>query len=112
MKLAVYVVANPDAVTACDAAPPSDQLANTYCVPLAPACVAAAIVWLDPGVHWNAHGEVQLVPSTVSTRPAGALVAVTVGSPVKFAVTVTGAIIVTFCGVVVPLNPPENPENW
>ena len=32
-----------------DAAPVSDQPAKTYCTPVAPACVAAAMVWLEPG---------------------------------------------------------------
>ncbi len=94
----------------CDAAPLSDQLANTYCTPVPPACVAAAIVWLVPGVHCTLQGDVQFVPSTVSDRPAGELATVTAtGVPVKLAVTVAAPFIVTFCGVVVPVNAPEKP---
>src|SRR5215831_19286321 len=113
LKLAVYVVAAAGAVTLCDAAPASDQLAKTNCVPVVPACVAAAIVWLEPGSHWNVHGAVHAVPSTASDRPGGVLVTVMATvAPAKLAVTVTGAFIVTFCGVAVPVNPPENPVNW
>ena len=39
----------------------------------------------------------------------GTLVMVSVNTATKLATTVTGAFIVTFCGVVVPLNPLENP---
>jgi hypothetical protein len=62
----------------CTAAPLSDQLAKTYCVPLVPACAAAAaIVCVEPGVHCNIHGDVQAALSTVSDNPAGELVTVT-----------------------------------
>jgi hypothetical protein len=44
VKFALYVVAD-DTVMECAVAPPSDQLAHTYCTPAAPAWgVAAAIV--------------------------------------------------------------------
>ena len=69
-------------------------------------------MWLDPGVHWTLHGAEHALPSTVSDNPAGALVTVTlIAEAVKFAVSVAGAFIVRFCGVVVPLNAPENPVN-
>ena len=64
-------------VTVCDAAPLSDQLVNTYCVPVVPACVAAAIVCVVPGVHCTVHGDVQAALSTVSNNPAGELATVT-----------------------------------
>ena len=51
VKVAVYVAGEFPAVTGWLAAPPSDQLANTYCVPAPPACVAAATVCEEPGVH-------------------------------------------------------------
>src|SRR4051794_34174742 len=47
VNVAVYVVDDDGAVTVCEAAPLSDQLPNRYCIPLAPACEAAAIVWLE-----------------------------------------------------------------
>jgi uncharacterized SAM-binding protein YcdF (DUF218 family) len=112
VKLAVYVAALDGAVTVWLAAPLSDQLPNTYCVPVAPACVAAAIVWLVPGVHWNEHGAVHAAASTVRLSPAGLLVTVMLtGDAVKFAVTLKGPFIVTFCGVAVPVSAPLNPEN-
>jgi hypothetical protein len=60
----------------------------------------------------NEHGDVHVLPSTVSANPAGALVTVTDVVPaVNPAVTLTGPVIVTFRGVAVPVNPPENPVN-
>lgn len=54
----------------CDSAPPSDQLAKTYRMPVPPAWgVVVIIVCWVPGVHWKVHGAVQGVPSTVSDRP-------------------------------------------
>ena len=95
-----------------DAVPPSDQLAKTYCVPAAPACVDAAIVWVDPGVHCWAHGDVHATLSTVRDSPAGELATVMLtGFAVKLAVTVAAAFIVTFCGVAVPASAPEKPAN-
>src|SRR5947209_13020255 len=112
-KVAVYVVAVDGPVTVWDAAPPSDQLAKAYCVAVAPAWVAAASVWLDPTVHWNEHGDVQAVPSTVSDNPAGELATVTAAMvELKLAVTVAAAFIVMFCGVVVPVSAPAKPVNW
>jgi hypothetical protein len=35
-----------------------------------------------------------------------------VDTAVNVAVTVTGPLIVTVCGVVVPVSPPVNPLNW
>jgi hypothetical protein len=110
--VAVYVVALAGPVTVCDAAPPSDQLANTYWTPVPPACVAAAIVWLVPAVHCTLHGETHGAPSTVNDNPAGALATVTATAGAwKFAVTDTGPLIVTFCGLPVPVSAPENPVN-
>ena len=112
MNVAVYVVGEAGPVTLCDAAPPSDQLAKTYCDPVVPACDAAATVWPVAVVHVNEHGAVHVLPSTVSVNPAGALVTVTGVVPaVNPAVTLTGPDIVTFCGVVVPVSPPVNPVN-
>ena len=34
------------------------------------------MVWFEPATHWNEHGAVQALPSTVSDKPAGALVIV------------------------------------
>src|SRR5690348_13979759 len=107
-KVAVYVVGAAGAVTVWLAGPLSDQLPNTYCVPAAPACVAAAIVCVVPGVHCKAHGAVQFVPSTASVKPEGALAIVTAVGAVKAAVTEAAALIVTFCGVVVPVKAPLN----
>jgi hypothetical protein len=96
----------------CDAAPLSDQLVKTYCVPVVPACVAAAIVCVEPGVHCNVHGDVQAALSTVSDNPAGELATVTLtGDVVNAAVTDSGPLIVTFCGVVAPVNAPEKLAN-
>ena len=97
----------------CDAAPLSDQLANAYCVPVVPDCVAAVIVCVVPGVHCTVHGDVQATLSTISDNPAGELATVTLTCEiVNAAVTERGPLIVTFCGVVVPVNAPENPPNW
>jgi hypothetical protein len=113
VNVALYVVALAGPVTECDAAPLSDQLANTYCVPAPPASVPAAIVCVDPGVHCAVHGDVHPTPSTVSDKPAGELATVTLtGDAVKPAVTDSGPLIVTFCGFVVPASAPENPLNW
>src|SRR5947209_19256621 len=96
LKVAVYVVAVEGPVTVCDAAPPSDQLAKTYCVPVAPACVAAAMVWLVPAVHCKEHGDVQAVPSTVSASPAGELATVTEAViTLKLAVTLAAPFMLT-----------------
>jgi hypothetical protein len=62
-----------------------------------------------PAVHWNVHGAVQAVPSTVSARPAGDDVTVIPEIAVNVAVTVAGAFMGKFCGVVVPVNPPVKP---
>jgi hypothetical protein len=111
VNVAVYVADDAGAVTECDAAPASDQFAKTYWTPAAPACVAAAIVWVDPAVHCNEQGDVQATLSTVSESPAGELATVMavvlVANP---AVTEAGAFIVTFCGDVVPVKAPEKPE--
>ena len=81
-----------------------------YCVPVAPAWVAGvAIVCVDPAVHCGEQGDVQAVPSMVRASPAGLVAMVSVNTAAKLAATVTGAFMVTFCGVVVPLNPLENP---
>ena len=48
LKFAVYVTLLwAGAVTVCDIAPPSDQLAHAYCVPEVPACglVVARVCW-------------------------------------------------------------------
>ena len=73
VNAAVYVVADVGVVTECDAAPASDQLVNRYCTPMEPACDAAAIVWMEPWIHWNVHGDVQATLSTVSNKPGGEL---------------------------------------
>src|SRR5712691_5715167 len=44
VKLAVYVAGADGAVTEWETAPPSDQFANTYCVPAPPACVAVVAI--------------------------------------------------------------------
>src|SRR5205807_1458840 len=95
---AVYVVDVPGAVTVCEDAPLSDQLPKTYCVPVAPACVAAATVWLDPASHGTEHGAVHAAPSTVRDSPGGVLVTVIVLRTVKAAVTVAAPDMVRFCG--------------
>ena len=49
----------------------------------------------------------------MTDKPAGALVTpIATVFELKFAVTVAGAFIVRFWGVVVPLNAPLNPVNW
>jgi hypothetical protein len=111
VNVAVYVVEDAGAVTECDAAPASDQFAKTYWTPAAPACVAAAIVWVEPAVHCNEQGDVQATLSTVSESPAGELATVMAAALLaKLAVTDVGAFIVTFCGDVVPVKAPEKPE--
>ena len=56
----------------CEAAPPSLQLENTYCVPTAPASVAAtAIVCEEPCVKLSVTLPVYTVPSTVNCGPDG-----------------------------------------
>jgi uncharacterized protein YbaA (DUF1428 family) len=57
----------------------------------------AAIVWYDPGAHWNEHGAVHGVPSTLTDRPDGE-VATVIGA-VKFAITVFALFIVTASGL-------------
>ena len=94
------------------AAPPSDQLENRYCVPVVPACVAAAMVCVVAAAHCNEHGAVQATPSTVSDRPAGELVTVIEVKGPKLAVTLAAAFMVRFCGVVVPVSAPVKPVNW
>ena len=47
-----------------------------YCTPTEPACDAAVIVWMEPWIHWNVHGDVQATLSTVSRLPVGELVTV------------------------------------
>ena len=54
----------------------------------------------------------QAAPSTVSDRPAGELATVTATTVAKLAVTDAGALIVTLCGVVLPVSTPEKPETW
>jgi hypothetical protein len=76
VNVAVYVVAVAGAVTVWLAAPLSDHEPKTYCVPVVPACVAAASVWLLPEVHAYEQGVVQDAPSTVSASPVGELVTV------------------------------------
>ena len=52
-------VAADGAVTVCDSASPSDQLANTDRVPDPPACGdVVAIVWALPGTHWKVWSDV------------------------------------------------------
>jgi hypothetical protein len=105
------VVAEEGVVMEWDAAPESDQLAKTYCVPVEPGWVAAAMVWEEPGAHWKGQGEVQAVLSTVRESPAGELATVKATElRVKLAVTEAGALRVRFCGEVVPERAPENPE--
>src|SRR3954471_24107384 len=104
--------ADAGAVTACVAEPESDQPAKRYCTPAAPDCVAAAIVWLLPGVHWKEQGDVHGVLSTLSERPLGAAVTVTATvAAANTAVTEAGALSVKFCGVVTPERAPEKPLN-
>jgi len=55
VKLAVQVAAEEGTVIVWDAAPPSDQLENRYCVPEDP-WVPAANVCVLPGAHTNAWG--------------------------------------------------------
>src|SRR4051794_13139958 len=76
VNAAVKVAAAAGATTEWDAACPSDQEPKTYCVPAAPACVAAATVWVEAWIHWNEHGVVQGTLSTVRASPAGELVTV------------------------------------
>jgi hypothetical protein len=58
------------------------------------------------------QGAVQAEPSIVKPRPAGEVVTVLDTSAPKLALTETGAVMVAFCGVTVPLSPPLNPVNW
>ena len=130
LKFAVYVVATAG-LTVCEIAPPSDQLMNTYCVPVGPACgVVVAIVCADPGVQLNTCDPVNDAPPSTLTRAplsplatvtaivlavfvnvnaaAGALpaVAFTVYAPaVAFAVTVTLATPDAFVTAVAPTIP-------
>src|SRR5713226_9344575 len=95
----------------CDRAPLSDQALKAYWVFAPPGRVAVvAMVWADPGAHWNVCGAVYAVPSIVRLRPEGFVVMV-VESGLKAAVTLRGALKVTFCGVVVPVRSPVNPPN-
>jgi hypothetical protein len=56
---------------------------------------------------------VQAALSTVSDNPAGELATVTLTCDVvNAAVTDSGPLIVTFCGVVAPVNAPEKLTNW
>ena len=70
------------------------------------------MVCADPTTHWKLQGAVHGVESTVSDRPEGAVVTVTVVKAAKLPVTLTGAFMVTFWGVMVPVKPPLNPLNW
>jgi hypothetical protein len=55
----------------------------------------------------TSQGGIQALPSTVRLRPTGELVTVIeTGSRENVAVTVVGAFIVRFCGVVEPESPP------
>jgi hypothetical protein len=66
-----------------------------------------------PGFQEKVQGEVQPAPSTVNDRPVGALVTTyCTANTAKLAVTLLGAFMVRFCGVVVPLRAPVKPENW
>jgi len=92
----VYVVALEGAVTECEIAPASDQLANVYCVPATGVCgEVVASVWFVPVVHVSVCVLVYVVPSTVNDSPGGLLPTVTGTVVWKFAVTLWGAFMVT-----------------
>jgi hypothetical protein len=82
-KFAVHVLLV-TGVTVRDAAPPSDQPVNPYCVPALPGCEAAAIMWLVPVFHRTLQGVVHVTPSAVIVSPDGELriVCVTRGAEV------------------------------
>ena len=71
MKLAAYVAADAPTVIECDAAPPSLQLENTYCVPTAPASVVATAIVCEPCDKFSVCGAVYGVPSTLNWRFGG-----------------------------------------
>ena len=76
---------------------------NTYRVPPEPCGVVVAIVWFDPGVQLNVCGAVYVVPSTIMLSPAGEVCTVIPAFAVKFAVTLTGADIVTVVAALLAL---------
>ena len=52
-------------------------------------------MWFEPGVQLNTCGAVKVFPSTIIVSPAGTVCTVIAVFAVKFAVTLTGADIVT-----------------
>jgi hypothetical protein len=94
-NVAVKVVADPGATTECEIAPASLQLLNTYRVPPEPCGETVAIVWFDPGTQLNTCGAANVFPSTIMLSPAGTVCTVMPTLAVKFAVTLTGPLMVT-----------------
>jgi len=88
-----------EAATECDKAPPSDQLAKVYWVPAVGVCgeVVAMVCGL-PTCQVTATGAACGVPpSTLTANPDGEVLMVTPTLfTTKFAVTLSGPLIVTF----------------
>jgi hypothetical protein len=98
LNVAVYVVMAEEAVTEWLSAPPSDQLTNVSCVPADGVCgVVVAMVCCDPACQLTLTGEAcDFPPSTLTSKPDGEVLIVTLELLVaKFAVTVSGPLIVT-----------------
>src|SRR5579872_1956125 len=80
----------------CEAAPPSFHDVNRYCVPGVPCCWVATAMVCGPGERFRVWGAVCGVPpSTVNWSPLGLVCMVVPEVAEKFAVTVSGADIVT-----------------
>ena len=106
LKLAVYEVVPAEAVTECDKAPASDQLAKVYWVPAVGDCGedVAMVCWL-PTCQVTGTGEACGVPpSTLTANPDGEVLMVTATLfTTKFAVTVSGPLMVTVVEALVGL---------
>jgi hypothetical protein len=94
----VYEVVAAEAVTGCDKAPPSDQLAKVYWVPAVGDCGedVAMVCWL-PTCQVTGTGEACGVPpSTLTANPDGEVLMMTPTLfATKFAVTISGPVMVT-----------------
>ena len=83
-------------MTVWDSAPPSDQPANVYFVPLLPCGEVVAMVCCDPNCQFTLTGATcNVPPSTLTCRPAGTVLIVMLELfTAKLAVTVCGEFMV------------------
>lgn len=95
----------------CDAAPPSLQFANTYCVPVEPAWGVATAIVCEPCDRFTVFGAVCAAPpSTLNMSPVGLVCIVIAVSAAGLIVMERVTLVVSSCESVTVndgLKPPE-----